>query len=169
MSQCAYVACVLFADTNIYLQGIQTRHDSLHYDYNYNDHCFFPGGLPSILQHLQMLVIPNSECQNRMNSISGAEIASFHICIYNDQQDHSSCNVCIIIFCRSLFVLTSFFFWPLYCLFLCDLRLRSTTLVTFLVSFWICIEHRSYQHCLTSSYLLFQWVRKRGKNKWATK
>ena len=33
-------------------------------------------------------------------------------------------------FCRSLFVLLSFFFWPLYCLFFLNLRLLITPLVS---------------------------------------
>jgi len=34
------------------------------------------------------------------------------------------------IFCRSLFVLLYFFFWPLCCLFFCDLRILITPLVS---------------------------------------
>jgi hypothetical protein len=35
-----------------------------------------------------------------------------------------------VVFCRSLFVLLSFFFWPLYCLFVFDLRTLITPLVS---------------------------------------
>ena len=37
---------------------------------------------------------------------------------------------CICMFCRSLFVLLYFFFWPLCCLFFFDIRILITTLVS---------------------------------------
>ena len=35
-----------------------------------------------------------------------------------------------VVFCRSLFVFLSLFFWPLYCLFFFDLRILITSLVS---------------------------------------
>ena len=44
---------------------------------------------------------------------------------------------CICMFCRSLFVLLSFFFWPLCCLFCFDLQILITPLVSSNSSFLI--------------------------------
>jgi hypothetical protein len=38
--------------------------------------------------------------------------------------------VLICMFCRSLFVFLYFFFWPLYCLFFCDIRILITSLIS---------------------------------------
>jgi hypothetical protein len=41
-------------------------------------------------------------------------------------------------FCRSLFVLLSFFFWPMCCLFVFDLRILITPLVSSNYSYVFC-------------------------------
>ena len=48
-------------------------------------------------------------------------------------------------FCRSLFVLLCFFFWPLCCLFFFDIRILITTLVS---SNSYCTSRKSIKHCV---------------------
>ena len=43
---------------------------------------------------------------------------------------HVAQSLLSLVFCRSLFVLLYFFFWPLYCLSFCDLRLLIIPLVS---------------------------------------
>jgi len=55
-------------------------------------------------------------------------------------------------FCRSLFVLLSFFFWPVCCLFFCDIRNLSTPLVSSNSSYknWLVFLHSWFNTgCLT--------------------
>jgi hypothetical protein len=47
-------------------------------------------------------------------------------------------------FCRSLFVLLYFFFWPLCCLFFFDLRILTTPLVSSNSSYTITRKNRSF-------------------------
>ena len=53
---------------------------------------------------------------------------------FNVVPDVRSLVFCVV-FCRSLFVLLSFFFWPLYCLFF-DLRLKPNFITVLLTFLW---------------------------------
>ena len=63
----------------------------------------------------------------------------------------SGIRVLFVMFCRSLFVLYSFFFWPLCCLSFFNLHILITTLVSsdtpeYTVS--SCLSYLSYEFCI---------------------
>ena len=67
-----------------------------------------------------------------------------------------------VMFCRSLFVLLSVFFWPLYCLSFLDIRLQITTLVSsnFLaklgVSYFFLVSSTNKSN---NNHLAVMWIR----------
>merc|ERR1711893_277111 len=48
--------------------------------------------LPTTLQGVNIGVISNSDCSNRMSPVSGATVNSGHICIYDSARRSGSCN-----------------------------------------------------------------------------
>jgi hypothetical protein len=70
-------------------------------------------------------------------------------------------SLVLCIFCSSLFVLLSFFFWSLCCLFFFDLRILIGIFKLFMIQIWLNIPVKTLNLCkiLMSHYLFFHLSR----------
>ena len=61
-------------------------------------------------------------------------------------------------FCRSLFVLVYFFFWPLFCLFFFDIQIMITPLISSNSSYMLAYEHMHIFILLQFDLTMFEGI-----------